>query len=102
MLVCVGTRVSHMKTLNCTLQAGPPPIQYYCAIVLHFCIVLPPVGHSSNHQYHCCQLTDDRAVFRIFISLLRFSFGSPSYIKRHMFLKLSSLLVDLDCSYRNV
>ena len=24
---------------------------------LHSCIVLPPVGHSSNHEYHCCQLT---------------------------------------------
>ena len=59
------------------LQAGPPSL-HYCAVVLHSCIVLPPVGHSSNHQYHCCQLTDNRAVFRIFIALLRFSFDSPS------------------------
>jgi len=61
------TRVSHMKALNCMLKAGPPSLHYYCAFVLHSCIVLPRVGHSSNHQYHCCQLTtDNRAVFRIF------------------------------------
>jgi len=40
----------------CMLQAGPPSLHYYCAVVLHSCIVLPPVGHSSNHDYHCCQL----------------------------------------------
>jgi hypothetical protein len=38
------------------LQAGPSSLHYYCAVVLHSCTVLPPVGHSSNHQYHCCQL----------------------------------------------
>jgi len=43
--------------LWCMLQAGPPSLHYYCAVVLHSCIALPPVGHSSNHQYHCCQLT---------------------------------------------
>ena len=35
---------------------GPPFLHYYCAVVLHSCIVLPPVDHSSNHEYHCCQL----------------------------------------------
>ena len=64
--------------LWCMLQAGPPSLHYYCAVVLHSCILLPPVGHSSNHQYHCCQLTDNRAVFRIVITLLRFSFDSSS------------------------
>ena len=39
------------------LQLGPPSLYYYCAVVLHSCIVLPPVGHSPNHEYHCCQLT---------------------------------------------
>ena len=72
--------LSHMKTLNCMLQLGLPPLHYYCAILLHSCIVLPPVHRSSNHQYHCCQLTDIQAVFRIFITLLRFSFDSPSYL----------------------
>jgi len=52
------------------LQAGPPTLHYYCAVVLHSCIVLPPVCHSSNHQYHCCQLTDNRAMFRNVIALL--------------------------------
>jgi len=66
-----------MKTLNCMLQAGPPSLHYYCAVMLRSCIVLPPVDHSSNH--HCCQLIDNQAVFRIFIALLRFLFDSPSY-----------------------
>ena len=66
--------------LWCMLQAGPPSLHYYCAVVLHSCIVLPPVGHSSKHEYRCCQLTDNRTVFRIFIALLRFSFDSPPYI----------------------
>ena len=42
--------------LRCMLHAGPPSLHYYCAVVFHSCIALPPVGHSSNHQYHCCQL----------------------------------------------
>jgi len=41
----------------CMLQAGPPLLHYYCAVLFHSCFVLPPVGHSSNHEYHCCQLT---------------------------------------------
>jgi hypothetical protein len=32
-------------------------LHYYWAVVLHSCIVLPSVGHSSNHECHCCQLT---------------------------------------------
>jgi hypothetical protein len=43
--------------LWCMLQAGPPSLHYYCSVVLHSCNLLPPVGHSSNHEYHCCQLT---------------------------------------------
>ena len=74
----VYTRVSHMKTLNCMLQAGPSSLHYYCSVVLHSCIVLSPIGHSSNHEYCCCQLTDNRDVIRTFIALLRFSFESPS------------------------
>ena len=50
-------RMTDAVLLWCMLQAGPPFLHYYCAAVLHSCIVLPPVGHSSNHEYHCCQLT---------------------------------------------
>jgi len=60
------------------VASGDAPLHYYCAVVLHSCIILPPVDHSTNHQYNCCQLTDNRAVFRIFIALLWFSFDSPS------------------------
>ena len=49
------------KTERCSslvqVASGPPSLHYYCAVVLHSCIVLPTVGHSSNHEYHCCQLT---------------------------------------------
>ena len=41
----------------CMLQEGPPYLHYYCTVVLHSCILLTPVGHSSNHECHCCQLT---------------------------------------------
>ena len=34
-----------------------PSLHYNYTVVLHSCIILPPVGHSSNHEYHCCQLT---------------------------------------------
>ena len=44
----------------------------YCAVLLHSCILLPPVGHSANHQYRSCQLEGNRAAFRIFIALLKF------------------------------
>ena len=44
--------------------------------MLHSCIILPPVGHSSNHEYHCCQLTKQSSsvssfyrTFKVFISL---------------------------------
>jgi hypothetical protein len=43
--------------LRCVLQAGQPSLPYYCAVVLHSCIILPPVSHSSNHKYHPCRLT---------------------------------------------
>ena len=65
--------------LWCMLQAGTPSLNYYCAVVLHSCIVLPSVGHSSNHEHHCSQLADNRAVFRLIIVLLRFSFDSHSF-----------------------
>jgi hypothetical protein len=39
------------------LQARPPSLHYYCAILMHSCIVLPTFSHSSTHEYHCCQLT---------------------------------------------
>jgi len=41
----------------CMLQAVPPYLHYYCAVVLHSCTLLPHVDPSSNHEYHCCQLT---------------------------------------------
>jgi hypothetical protein len=58
----------------CMLQAGLPYLHYYFAVVLHSCITLPPVGHSSYHEYHYCQITrqtscvlDFYCTFKLFI-----------------------------------
>jgi hypothetical protein len=60
----------------CMLRAGPPSLHYYCAVLLHSCILLTPVSHSSNHEYHCCQLTRQSScvsnfyhTFKVFIWL---------------------------------
>jgi len=62
--------------LWCMLQVGPPSLHYCCAVMLHSSIVLPPVGHSSNHEYHCCQLRGQSSsvsnfyhTFKVFIWL---------------------------------
>jgi len=47
-------------------KRGPPSLHYYCAVLLHSRIVLPPAGHSSNHEYHCCQLTWQSSCVSIF------------------------------------
>ena len=48
------------------LQAGPSPLRYYGAVVLHSCAILQPVGHSSNHKYNCFQLTKQSSCVRNF------------------------------------
>jgi hypothetical protein len=60
----------------CMVQAGLPSLHYYCAVVLHSCILLTPVGHFSHHEYHCCQLTRQSScvsnfycTFKVFIWL---------------------------------
>ena len=75
------------------LQAGPPSLHYHCAVVLHSCIVLPPVGHSSNHQYHCCQFTRHSScvsnfyrTFKVFIWLSHLVYGNV-----HVFVSLHVL-----------
>jgi len=73
--------------LWCMLQEWPPSLHYYCAVVLHSCTLLPPVGHSSNHQYHYCQLTRQSScvsnfyrTFKVFIWLsLVYSFSDKLY-----------------------
>jgi hypothetical protein len=61
----------------CMLQAGPPSLHYYCAVVLCSCTVLPPVGHFSDHEYYYYyQLTRQLScvsnfyrAFKVFISI---------------------------------
>jgi hypothetical protein len=68
----------------CMLQAGAPSVHYYRAVLLHSCILLTPVGHSSNHEYHCCQLTRQLSSVPNFIALLRVSVDSASYVDLHV------------------
>jgi len=67
-------------TENCSsfvhVAKGPPSLHYYCTVMLHSCIVLPPVDHSSNYEYHSCQLTRQSScgsnfyrTFKFFISI---------------------------------
>jgi hypothetical protein len=50
-------QMTERSSFWCTLEAGPPTLHYYFAVVLLSCIILPPVGHSSYHEYRYCQLT---------------------------------------------
>jgi hypothetical protein len=60
------------------VASGPPSLHYYCAVVLHSCTVLPPVDHSSNHQYHCRQLTRQSSCVSNFYRTLKvFRFTLP-------------------------
>ena len=75
------TRVNHMKTLKMfyLVSYWTQKVQNYFIFLCS--IVLPPVGPSSSHEYHCWNLKDNRVVVRIFIAILRFSFDSPSYLE---------------------
>jgi len=76
-----NTGVSHMKSLNYILQAGPPTLHYYCTIILHSRTVLLPVGQTSNHHYHCCQLKRHSSCGSNFYRTFKvFIFDSASYI----------------------
>ena len=71
--------------LWCMLQVGPPSLHYYLPVVLHSCIVLSPVGHSSNHQYHCCQLRGQLSCVSNFYRTFKF------------FIWLSLIVITLVC-----
>jgi hypothetical protein len=76
------TKVSQIKTLNMFYLVIYWTQKVHNDFIFLCSIILPPVGHSSNHEYHCWNLQENRAVFRNFIALLRFSFDSPSYKAR--------------------
>jgi len=87
--------------LWCMLQAEKPSLHYYCAVVLHSCIILPPVGLSSKHQYHCCQLTRKSScvsnfyrTFKVFIWLSLVRRMERDIINLHKFsCKVSIILI---------
>ena len=51
------TKVSHLKTLNMFYLVIYWTQKVHNDFIFLCSIALPPVGHSSNHQYHCVQLT---------------------------------------------
>jgi hypothetical protein len=70
----------------CMSQVGSPSLHYYCAVMLHPCIILPPVSHSSNHEYHCFQLTRQSNCFSNFYCTFKvFIWLSYVYQLREMF-----------------
>jgi len=89
-LHCLKNGWQNAVLLWCMLQAGPPSLHYYCAVVLRSRIVLPPVGHSSNHQFHCRQLTRQSSCVSIFYRTFKLSLDSPSY-KKIMYMPRRSL-----------
>ena len=74
-----NTRVSQLKTFNIFYLVIFWTQKVHNDFIFLCSIVLPPVGHSSNHEYHCWNLQDSRAVVRIFIALLSFSFRPASW-----------------------
>ena len=82
--------------LWCMLQVGPPSLHYCCAVVLRFSIVLPPVGHSSNHEYHFCQLRGQSSGVSNFYHTFNFSFDSPSYLCSKLAWQIYSMLWLID------
>jgi len=76
-----NTRVSQLKTLHMIYLVIHWTQKVRNDFVFLCSIVLPPVGQSSNHQYHCRNLQGNRVVVRIFIAFLRFSINSPSYLE---------------------
>ena len=72
------TRMSQIGTLSMFYLLIYWTQKVHNDFIFLYSILLPPVGHSSNHEYRCWNLQDHRAVVRNFIALLRFSYGSPS------------------------
>jgi len=80
--------------LWCMLQAGPPFLHHCCAVVFHSCIVLPPVGHSSNHEYHCCQLTRQSICVSNFYRTLKvFIWLSLLYVYLYKWIQVQVIVV---------
>ena len=73
-------RMTDAVLLWCMLQAGPPSLHYYCAVVLIPASYCHLSATLQTMSITVVNLQDNRATFRIFIALLRFSFDSPSHI----------------------
>ena len=82
---CLKNRWQNAVLLWCISQAGPPSLHYYCAVLLQSFILLPPVGHSSYNQYHCCQLTrESKFVSNFYRNFKNFHLSLPrTWFKFH-------------------
>jgi hypothetical protein len=57
-------RMTERSSFWCMLQAGPPSLHYYFTVVLHSCIMLPPVATLHTMSIIIVNLKDKRrAVF---------------------------------------
>ena len=64
--------MSHKKTLNCMLQAGPPSLHYYCAVACHLSVTLQSMSiivFNLQTIEPCLQFLSHFKVF-IWLSLL--------------------------------
>jgi len=59
------------------VESGAAILHCCCAVVLHSSIVLPPVGNSSIHEYHCCQLTGKWSSVSIFCRTFKVFIWTP-------------------------
>jgi len=85
------------------LQVGPPSLHYCCAVVLRSSIVLPPVGQSSKHEYHCCQLTGQSRGVSNFYHTLKFFIGL-TFILFSIILAIQCILIQngRHSEYKNI
>ena len=79
--------------LWCMLQVGPPSLHYCYAVVLCSSIVLPPVGHSSNHEYHCCRLIGQSRDVSNFYHTFKVFIGLTFILKWHRLGKRGNILM---------
>jgi len=75
-------RVSQMKPLNMFYLVIYWTPKVHNDLIFLCSIVLPPVGHSSNHGYHCWNLQDNRAVVRIFYRTFKVFIGLSLVIQK--------------------
>jgi hypothetical protein len=68
--------------LWCMLEVGPPTLHYCYTVVMHSSIILHLSATLQTISITVANIQDNRVVFQIFITFLRFSFDPPSYYEK--------------------